>query len=751
MVHSFDNVQTRDRLNSQSSIMLACTALLLALGSGPVGKTIEIAPGVFMPSMNLGTCCGSDPKAGLPSYLAAGGIGIDTAWDYHDQADIAVILKAPTTPPRSSLFITTKVPAGFGNSSDCNADPMIAFNYIKENLKELDVEYVDLALVHRPCQAKQTSDPTASNNALWKGMQMALAANLTRAIGVSNYAEADLKALDMTTHTPAVNQASMSLTGGHDDATIAFCQAHSPPIVYESYHDMKGCPSTDADVIAIAAAHKVSVYQVCLRWVLDRGAVLAVGTGSDPKTAPAYAKENLDIYGFALTTKEIATLNALPKTVGATPPVPGPNPIYDAPKYSTKLRSVPNGVLYAVQAPSEANMLVMHTFGTPAERGLAHGQLMSAEIAEFITHDLDQYYREQVDQIPLNTLPPALAAAIQKLMESAAPKAFNLALGYVWTVQQAEIAASKSGVVEEMEAIADGVCSPHNATIPSLCNDRAKLVRTIKHVNMLPELVRMQCSMMGAWGNSTPTGTLVQLRTLDFGGGPFADRSMLVVAHPTDSPSAFAALSFPSMVGIVTGFSEKISLSEKVDDVANGVRPNGTYKGQAVAMVIRDIVQFATTKEDAVRIAQAAQRTWSVWLGIGDSASQEFLAMLYDEADAHAFDAVTLPRATNQTAFENVMYIDKHPQPSAHPDMPALITQFYGHLDATTVAQNIPRLMASGDVHVAVYDWGAVPSVSIATGTTDKASGNYTRLACDAPYLKFVMADLWAEPRPTQG
>ena len=49
---------------------------------------------------------------------------------------------------------------------------MVAFNYIKENLRELNVKQVDLALVHRPCQAKQTANPTASNNALWKGMQV---------------------------------------------------------------------------------------------------------------------------------------------------------------------------------------------------------------------------------------------------------------------------------------------------------------------------------------------------------------------------------------------------------------------------------------------------------------------------------------------------------------------------------------------------------------------------------------------------
>eukprot|EP00666_Eupelagonemidae_sp_cell4sb_P006027 gene6027-4196_t len=40
---------------------------------------------------------------------------------------------------------------------------------------------------------------------------------------------------------------------------------------------------------------------------------------------------------------------------------------------------------------------------------------------------------------------------------------------------------------------------------------------------MLPELIRMSCTMFGAWGSATPTGNLTQLRALDFGSGPFAN------------------------------------------------------------------------------------------------------------------------------------------------------------------------------------------------------------------------------------
>ena len=48
------------------------------------------------------------------------------------------------------------------------------YNYMLDNLRQLGMKYVDLALVHRPCgpSSHPPKDPVASNNALWKGMQM---------------------------------------------------------------------------------------------------------------------------------------------------------------------------------------------------------------------------------------------------------------------------------------------------------------------------------------------------------------------------------------------------------------------------------------------------------------------------------------------------------------------------------------------------------------------------------------------------
>jgi len=284
--------------------------------AAPLNKTVTIAPGVEMTTVNLGTCCGSDPKVGLGPWLKAGGVGIDTAYDYFDQPAIGAILKSLNI-SRSSVFITSKIPAGNGNSSDCSEDPSVAasvaMNYAKENLKELGVDYVDLLLLHSPCQEhnhkKPVKNATASNAALWAGMVQVLKMNLTRAIGVSNYNSTNLDALPMP--VPSVNQCNMGVSK-HDDATITYCQKKG--ILYEAYGVMHSCPFNNTGLASIAAAHNRSVSQVCERYVLDKGVAMALGTGSNATKAPKEAAENLDVYGFHLTADEFKTVDAMQKS-----------------------------------------------------------------------------------------------------------------------------------------------------------------------------------------------------------------------------------------------------------------------------------------------------------------------------------------------------------------------------------------------------------------------------------------------------
>ena len=246
--------------------MMAAALLLLSLSAaaiaGPVSQSwISLADGTKKPSISLGTCCGSSPSVGVASWVAAGGIGIDTSIDYQGgrgEAEVAAAL-ATAKVKRADVYITTKVTAGCDNSGyQCNhATAAAAMASVHTSLKNLGTDYIDMILLHRPCEQSQQNcsiaaklsnctgpitvkNPAAANNQLWKGLQQAKAMGLVRSIGVSNYFAGQIAALEG--EKPAINQCESSIQG-YDNATISYCQKNG--ITYESYGSMRGCPFTD--------------------------------------------------------------------------------------------------------------------------------------------------------------------------------------------------------------------------------------------------------------------------------------------------------------------------------------------------------------------------------------------------------------------------------------------------------------------------------------------------------------------------
>jgi 2,5-diketo-D-gluconate reductase A len=192
-------------------------AVLALANVDAFGETKEIADGVFMPVVNLGhpdDKTTEDKSAML--WLRLGGTGIDTAFDYHNQQDVGKAVRASGV-NRTKVFITTKI------SDVCTEKKALAA--VQENLKQLQMSYVDLLLIHFPCSTE------IQTKAAWKGVQSALKQGLVRSIGVSNFKKADIKGvLDAGGTPPAINQCQMSI-GSHDDETIAFTQSMN--ITYE--------------------------------------------------------------------------------------------------------------------------------------------------------------------------------------------------------------------------------------------------------------------------------------------------------------------------------------------------------------------------------------------------------------------------------------------------------------------------------------------------------------------------------------
>lgn len=282
---------------------------LLVGCSGVLSTSVPIEPKLGLPLVSLGTGSGqhADVVAATKLWISIGGTAIDTAYIYQDEKAIADGMAQSGVKP-SALFLTTKIPCGTYAQ---------AARDIRSNLQQLNVPAVNLTLIHFPrCHGRASVAET------WRALEDAKAAGTTGAIGVSNFAPSDLKALQKTAKLwpPALNQCSMSV-GYHDDETIAYCDAHK--IVYMAYSPLcggsngssctHGSVMTIPEVQAIAASHNVSAAQVALKWIVQQGRPLATAVAKEE-----YAREDLDLWSWGnLSDDEMKTLAAIKSPVEA--------------------------------------------------------------------------------------------------------------------------------------------------------------------------------------------------------------------------------------------------------------------------------------------------------------------------------------------------------------------------------------------------------------------------------------------------
>lgn len=384
------------------------------------------------------------------------------------------------------------------------------------------------------------------------------------------------------------------------------------------------------------------------------------------------------------------------------------NPIAPFEQNSRLIKSVPNGKLFKITADSvfaPVDMNLIHLWGTPQQMGFAHGQLLPTEITDFMQKKLPDYIVSEVENLDLSKLPEWLQKLIKDAAPAVAPAAVKLALEYILSLQAPHMEKTAPMLLAEMDAVADGVCAATG------CKDPAAMRTLIRSNNLFPDLVRMSCSVVGSWGSANAPGHegLIQSRLLDFGAGPFPNATTIIVQHPSEG-NPFVSVAFPGFVGVVTGISNRIALSEKVWMISGepGTQ-DGTYDGEADVMVMRRMLQFAQNIDEAVETAHSANRTWAIFLGAGgykNSAvtGKPIRIMTYRQKDVNDYDDVTIGTVTKAPYIENVAYVDKHPQPSRADDLPHVMMAQHGNITAEWTVQNVPRRVQSGDSHIAIYD-----------------------------------------------
>jgi hypothetical protein len=402
------------------------------------------------------------------------------------------------------------------------------------------------------------------------------------------------------------------------------------------------------------------------------------------------------------------------------------------------LKQVTNGKLYvAGGAEVQPNIDVMHLFGSPYEVGVAQGQMVGDKMKTFIP-DTFAYFESFIEMY-------GIKLHIEWLAKVIAEKGVPFALDLTWDFVEKYV---PDYFVAELEGLADG---------------SGLDVQQIKRTAMIPQLIRMACSMVGAWGDAVKNiegATLMQLRALDWQtGGPFGQYPAIQVYHPDQSsctnaagkspvcwPSkahTFYSFSWDGFVGALTGFSNaEVGICEKVWDQFKG---DIKIAGIPATFMLRDLLLSADTKEDAHEMMQSANRTCAIWVGVGDSKSNQFDTFNYAGVELNLINA-TFP---GHEYLPDMRYVNKHVQPSHNPCFQNLLKDNYGNIAPEVFIRDVLPIEQTGSTHVGIFDYAAGFSYFAHTAppanVTSPIPDPNAQLGYDRPFIRLDHRKLFAE------
>lgn len=212
---------------------------------------------------------------------------IDTAQSYGNEEAVGEAIKQSDV-AREELFVTTKVWISNASYEKAKAS-------IEESLAKMQLDYLDLVLIHQPL---------GDYYGAYRAMEEMYEAGKIKAIGVSNFYPDRLVDLALFTKIkPAVNQVEVNPFNQQIDAQTFNEKYEVQMQAWAPFAEGKNNIFTNPELKAIGEKYGKSVGQVILRWLVQRGIVPLAKTVNKSRM-----EENINIFDFELSQEDMAEI-----------------------------------------------------------------------------------------------------------------------------------------------------------------------------------------------------------------------------------------------------------------------------------------------------------------------------------------------------------------------------------------------------------------------------------------------------------
>lgn len=256
-------------------------------------QTVKLNNGVEIPILGFGVFQITDPaecEKSVVDAIQTGYTHIDTAASYMNEESVGRGIKQSGV-AREKLIITTKL----WIQSNGYESTIKAFG---NSLKRLQVDYIDLYLIHQPF-----GDVYGE----WRTMEELYQQGKIRAIGVSNFPPDRI--MDLMIHNtimPAVNQIEVNPFQQQIDSQKFFQDNNVMVEAWAPFAEGRKNIFQNEYLLSIALKHNKSVAQIILRWLVQRGIIaLAKSTRKERMI------ENINVFDFELSADDMAAITTV--------------------------------------------------------------------------------------------------------------------------------------------------------------------------------------------------------------------------------------------------------------------------------------------------------------------------------------------------------------------------------------------------------------------------------------------------------